>query len=141
MPSPITHPAPVGARRLSTADPWPTHRADQVRSRTWSPGRRFVVVGADPVTDSPLRYGLARCGGFFLEGLPEPVWFPGPPGEFAQLFELVHRVQLDGYDHPIALSDRWMSTSGGCDGTEGRPVSDLFATLQASALLRLLRLA
>jgi len=118
MPSHITHPAPVGGRQLFTADPWPTHRADPVRARTWSPGSRFVVVGADPVTHSPLRYGLARRGGVVLEGLPEPVWFPGPPGEFAQLFELVHQVRLYGYDHPITLSDRWMSTPAGCRGTE-----------------------
>ncbi len=83
----------------------------QVRVRTWTPGTRFSVASSDPVTHSPLRVPLCQRGGVVLDGVPEPVWFPGPLGECAHLFELIHRVQLDGDEHPMRLSDRWMEAN------------------------------
>ncbi len=110
MTTSTAHASPMTGSRCSEAE----HRMSpgaQVRVRTWAPGTRFSVASSDPVTHSPIRVPLCQRGGVVLDGVPEPVWFPGPLGECAHLFELIHRVQLDEDEHPMRLSDRWMEAN------------------------------
>jgi len=110
MTTSTAHASPMTGSRCSEAE----HRMSpgaQVRVRTWAPGTRFSIARSDPVTHSPIRVLLSQRGGVVLDGVPEPVWFPGPLGECAHLFELIHRVHLDGDEHPMRLSDRWMEAN------------------------------
>ena len=82
-------------------DPRARDAYHEIRSRRWAPGRRFVLVGAQPFAGSGDGEGVVTAGQV------EVTWCGQVPG-FEVPDEVLHPVLFDGADEPVMLSDRRM---------------------------------